>query len=413
MMAGEWRGRKLGAGTDGRKLFDLYRGGELSDQQMAEIECGLARSQGHCTVMGTASTMGILAEALGMSLPGSAAIPAPDSRRLMAAERTGVRAVAMAREELRPSAILTADAFENALQVQMAIGGSTNAVVHLLAIAGRCEVPLTLADFDRVSRATPWMVNVKPSGEHLMEDFFMAGGVPAVMALLPDLRRDAMTVTGRPAGENIQGAECLNAGVIRKMADEGGTAILYGNLAPLGAVIKPTAASPELLHHKGRAHVFETRDEMMATIDSPDLAVDARTVLVMRNCGPKGAPGMPEWGQIPIPKKLLAAGVRDMVRVSDARMSGTSFGTVVLHVAPESAVGGPLGAVRTGDEVELDVTARTLNLLIPAEELNRRTAAFRPPAPHYARGYGKLFLEHILQADTGCDFDFLRGRTRS
>jgi L-arabonate dehydrase len=415
MLSGDWNGRKLGAGTDGRKLFDLHRAGELSDESLGEVECSLARSAGHCTVMGTASTMGVLAEALGMSLPGAAAIPGPDSRRLAMAEECGRRIVEMVSEDLRPSKILTREAFENAVAMQMAIGGSTNAVVHLLAIAGRAEVELTVDDFDRISRTTPWLVNLKPSGEYLMEDLFSAGGVPAVMKeLLPLLHGGAMTVTGRSVAENISAAQCHNRAVIRSRQDplaaEGGTAILYGNIAPRSAVIKPTAASPHLLKHSGRAHVFETREQMMAEIDREDLPVDENTVLVMKNGGPKGGPGMPEWGQIPMPKKLLKRGVKDMVRVSDARMSGTSFGTVVLHVCPESADGGPLGAVRTGDVVELDVEERGINVLLSDDELRRRMAAVQPPAPRYQRGYGKLFVDHVEQADRGCDFGFLRGR---
>ncbi|MBY0506434.1 MAG: dihydroxy-acid dehydratase [Bryobacteraceae bacterium] len=415
MLAGDWHGRKLGAGTDGRKLFDLYRAGEIDQAAMDEVECALGRSQGHCTVMGTASTMAILAEALGMSPSGSAAIPAPDSRRLAMAEEAGRRIVDLAREDLRPSRILTRAAFENALRVQMAIGGSTNAVVHLLAIAGRAGVPLTLDDFDRISRETPWLVNLKPSGEYLMEDFYSAGGVPAVLReLLPQLHTDALTVSGKTVGESIQAARCHNHDVIRErtkpLSTEGGTAILYGNLAPDGAVIKPTAASPELLQHRGRALVFESRAELMEKVDSDLLPVDAQTVLVMKSGGPKGGPGMPEWGQIPLPKKLLRQGVRDMVRLSDARMSGTSFGTVVLHISPESAVGGPLALVETGDEIQLDVAGRRIDLLVPDAELQSRRAKWQPPAAAYVRGYGKLFLDHVEQANLGCDFDFLKPR---
>jgi dihydroxy-acid dehydratase len=415
MLSGLWRDRKLGAGTDGRKLFDLYRTGRISEEEWAEVEGCLARSAGHCTVMGTASTMAGLAEAMGMTLPGCAAIPAPDSRRLALAERSGRRAVEMVYEDLRPSRILTAQALENAVTVQMALGGSTNAVVHLLAIAGRLGVPLTLDDFDRVSRRTPYLVNVKPSGEYLMEDFFQAGGVPVVIReLLPRLHADCLTVNGKTIGENAAGAECFNRDVIRTfskpLAPEGGTAILYGNLAPSGAVIKPTAASPHLLQHRGKALVFENYTQMKEQIDNDDLPVDAASVLVMKNCGPHGGPGFPEWGQIPMPPKLLRAGVNDVVRVSDARMSGTSFGTVVLHVAPESAIGGPLAIVRTGDEIVLDTAARRIDVSLPAEEIESRKREFTRPAPHYDRGYGKMFLEHIEQADRGCDFDFLRKR---
>ncbi len=415
MLSGLWRDRKLGAGTDGRKLFDLYRANQISDEELCEIEGGLARSAGHCAVMGTASTMAAMAEALGMTLPGAAAIPAPDSRRLQLAEESGRRIVEMATSGLRPSAILTREAFENAVTADMAIGGSTNAVVHLVAIAGRVGVQLTLDDFDRLSRRTPCIVNVKPSGEFLMEEFFAAGGMPAVLREISGLlHKDALTVNGKTIGENIKEAECWDRRVVRSIAEplhpEGGTAVLGGNLAPRGALLKITAASPELLQHRGRAYVFETREQMMAEIDRDDLAVDAQTVLVMKNCGPRGGPGFPEWGQIPIPGKLLNQGVKDMVRISDARMSGTSFGTVVLHLAPESAVGGPLAAVRTGDDIILDTANRRIDVALSEEELAGRLSEFTPPAPHYRRGYGKLFLEHVTQADEGCDFDFLLGR---
>lgn len=411
MLAGQWRDRKLGSGTDGRKLFDLYRTGEINDEELCEIEGGLSRSAGHCTVMGTASTMAAVVEAIGMTLPGCAAIPAPDSRRMMLAEASGRRCVEMVREDLRPSKILTRQAFENAISTNMAIGGSTNAVIHLLAIAGRVGIPLNIDDFDAISRRTPWIVNVKPSGEYLMEDFFAAGGVPTVMKQLGDrLHLNAITANGKTLGENIAHAECFLPDVIRLMSNEGGTAVLHGNIAPRGAVIKVTAASPELLQHRGPAYVFENREQMMAEIDSDDLPVDQNTVLVMKNCGPKGGPGFPEWGQIPMPKKLLSQGIRDMVRISDARMSGTSFGTVVLHVTPESAVGGPLWAVKTGDEIVLDTAARQISLSVSDEEIRQRLEQFVPPAPHYKRGYGKLFLDHVTQADEGCDFDFLRGR---
>src|SRR5579862_407784 len=360
MLAGEWRGQRLGSGTDGKKLFDQYRTGRLSEEEWCEIEGCIARTAGHCTVMGTASTMTSLAEALGMTLPGSANIPAPDSRRMAIAELSGRAVVGMIEPALKPSRILTRAAFENAITVLMALGGSTNAVIHLIAIAGRLGIRLTLEDFDRISRHTACIVDVMPSGQYLMEDLFEAGGVPAVMNRIQDLLHcDAETVNGKTIGENIGGALPLNETVIRSRSHalypEGGIAILHGNLAPDGAVIKQTAASRHLLQHRGRALVFETRAEMLAQIDRDDLPVDRDTVLVMRNCGPKGAPGFPEWGHIPMPRKLLKEGIDDMVRISDARMSGTSYGTVVLHVAPESAVGGPLALVQTGDEILLDV----------------------------------------------------------
>jgi len=415
MLSGQWRDRKLGAGTDGRKLFDLFRAGKLSEEELCEVEGGIARSAGHCTVMGTASTMACVAEALGMTLPGCAAIPAPDSRRLMIAEQSGQRIVDMVWEDLRPSRIMTREAIENAITIDMAIGGSTNAVVHLLAIAGRLGIDLKLEEFDRISRRTPCIVNLKPSGEYLMEDFFAAGGVPAVVnEIRPLLKIDASTVNGKTLGENAGGAQCWNRDVIRTAADplsdEGGTVILGGNLAPRGAVIKHTAASPHLLQHRGKAYVFENYGEMHEAIDSSGLEVTEDSVLVMKNCGPKGAPGFPEWGQIPMPRVLLDRGVRDVVRISDARMSGTSFGTVVLHVAPESAIGGPLAAVQSGDEVELDVASRQLTLHVPDHEIALRLESRKETPAHYDRGYGWMFLRHVNQADEGCDFDFLRKR---
>jgi dihydroxy-acid dehydratase len=357
--------------------------------------------------------MACIAETLGMMLPGCAAIPAVDSRRAAISQATGRRIVEMVHEDLRPSRILTRQAIENAITADMAIGGSTNAVVHLIAIAGRIGVDLALEEFDQISRRTPYIVNLKPSGEFLLQDLFHAGGMPAVLReLLPLLNRDCVTVTGRTVGENVERAACVNRNVIRcldaPLHPEGGTVVLRGNLAPGGAVLKQTAASPHLLNKRGRAHVFEDHDQMSADLERDDLPVDADTILVMKNGGPKGGPGFPEWGHIPVPKILLKRGITDMVRISDARMSGTSFGTVVLHVAPESAVGGPLAAVRTGDEIELNVAERRLDLLIPPQEMNRRLREFVPAPPHYRRGYGKLFLDHITQADSGCDFDFLR-----
>jgi L-arabonate dehydrase len=412
MLSGQWKDQKLGSGTDGRKLFDLYRTGKLTDQEMCEIEGGLSRSAGHCTVMGTASTMTSLAEALGMTLTGSANIPAPDSRRLTNAEMSGRRIVEMVWEDLKPSKVMTRKAIENAITVDMAIGGSTNAVVHLLALAGRLKIDLKLAEFDEISRRTPCIVNVKPSGEYLMEDLFQAGGIPAVMKEILPLLHDEITVTGRTVHTNVATAECYRREVIRSASEpinkEGGTVVLHGNLAPNGAVFKQTAASPHLLKHRGPAHVFETYAEMHDNIDRDDLPVTADTVLVMKNAGPKGGPGFPEWGQIPMPKVLLNQGIKDMVRVSDARMSGTSFGTVVLHVAPESAVGGPLAIVQTGDMIELDVEARKIELHVSEEEIRNRLSKFVPPAPKYQRGYGRMFLDHVTQADEGCDFDFLR-----
>src|SRR5438552_15647746 len=362
-------------------------------------------------------TMAALAEALGMALPGNAAIPAPDSRRLALAELAGRRAVEMARAGgPRPSEILTAEAFDNAIRADMAIGGSTNAIVHLVAIAGRAGVPLPLRRFDELSRTTPLLVNLKPSGKYLMEDFFYAGGLPAVLKeLLPLLHGDARSVNGRTLADNVRDARSWNEDVIRPLgvplASEGGTVILFGNLCPDGAVLKQSAASPHLLTHRGRAVVFEDHEDLHRRIDDPALAIDETSVLVLKHVGPRGAPGMPEWGAAPIPARLLEKGVKDMVRISDARMSGTSYGTVVLHVTPESAVGGPLALVRDGDEIELDVPARSLTLRVSEQELATRKAAWKPRPPKFTRGYAPLFLEHVLQADDGCDFDFLRGKT--
>jgi dihydroxy-acid dehydratase len=407
---------ELGSGTDTWRLWAERRAGRLSEEEFCEYEACMSRSAGHCMVMGTASTMAAMAEALGMALPGNAAIPAADARRMVLAELSGRRIIEMAREDLKPSRILTAAAFDNAIRADMAIGGSTNAIIHLVAIAGRAGVALPLTRFDELSRATPLLVNVKPSGKYLMEDFFYAGGLPAVLReLLPLLHRNALTVNGKTIGDNVATAENWNQDVIRPLAmpiaPEGGTVILTGNLCPDGAVLKQSAASTHLLTHRGRAVVFEDHADLHARIDDPALPVDETSVLVLKRVGPKGAPGMPEWGAAPIPARLLKAGVKDMVRISDARMSGTSYGTVVLHVSPEAAVGGPLALVRDGDEIELDVFNRRLTLKVSEEELARRRAAWKPRAPHYERGYGRLFLDHVLQAHEGVDFDFLRGKT--
>jgi dihydroxy-acid dehydratase len=417
MLRGTWRTEELGSGTDVWRLWAERRAGRMTDEELCEAESCMSRSSGHCMVMGTASTMASMAEALGMTLPGNAAIPAPDSRRLALAESSGRRAVDLARAGgPRPSDILTPQAFDNAICSDMAIGGSTNAIIHLVALAGRVEVELPLARFDALSRSTPLLVNLKPSGKYLMEDFFYAGGLPAVLKeLLPLLHGDAPTVNGRTLADNVRDARCWNEDVIRPLrmplAQEGGTVILSGNLCPDGAVLKQSAASPHLLTHRGRAVVFEDHDDLHRRLDDPSLPVDETSVLVLKHAGPKGAPGMPEWGAAPIPARLLKQGVKDMVRISDARMSGTSYGTVVLHVAPEAAVGGPLALVRDGDEIELDVPKRKLTLRVSDEELARRRAAWKPRPPRLTRGYGRLFLDHVLQANEGCDFDFLRGRT--
>lgn len=412
MLNGRYRGQDLGACTDCRRYENELRAGTITHQQWTEIEDAICRSPGHCMVMGTASTMACMAEALGMMLPGGAAIPAVDSRRLRLAEETGRRIVAAVAEELRPSQILTREAFENAIRVCMAIGGSTNAVIHLKAIAGRLGVPLPLELFDELSRETPFLANLKPSGQFQMEEFFDAGGLPAVMKELEALLHGAaLTMTGKTLAENIAGAEVLDRAVIYPLAEplhgEGGTVILRGNLCPDGAVLKQTAATPALLQHRGRAVVFKNVEDLFARVDDPDLPVDETSVLVLQNCGPVGAPGMPERGNLPIPKKLLQRGIRDMVRVSDGRMSGTAFGTVVLHIAPESAVGGPLALVRDGDEIELDTVGRRLTLCVDDAELARRHAEWQPDHPKTERGYTWLYQQHVLQADRGCDFDFL------
>jgi len=417
MLRGMWRNEELGSGTDAWRLWAERRADRLTDEELAEAESCMSRSTGHCMVMGTASTMASMAEALGMTLPGNAAIPAPDSRRLALAELSGRRAVEMALAGgPRPSEILTVRAFDNAIRALMAIGGSTNAVIHLVAIAGRVGVPLPLTRFDELSRTTPFLVNVRPSGKYLMEDFFYAGGLPVVMKeLLSLLHGGAVTVNGRSVVENVRGAVCYNPDVIRSaampIANEGGLVILRGNLCPDGAVLKQSAASAHLLTHRGRAVVFEDHADVHRRIDDPSVAIDETSVLVLKHVGLTGAPGMPEWGAAPIPARLLRKGVKDLVRISDARMSGTSYGTVVLHVAPESAVGGPLALVRDGDEIELDVPARRLTLHVSDEELARRRGTWTPRPLQFTRGYGRLFLDHILQPNEGADFDFLRGRT--
>lgn len=416
MLAGEYRGQALGACTDCRRFTAEYQAGTLDAETYREIEDGIVRSRGHCMVMGTASTMNCLAEALGIALPGNGAIPAADTRRLRLAQAAGRRIVGLVEEGLRPSQIMTRQAFENAITLLNALGGSTNAIVHLPAIAGRLGIELPLPLFEEISRRTPLLANIRPVGKYHMEDLFYAGGVPALLKeLLPLLHGEAMTVTGQTVAENVAAAEILNSDVIRSrqqpLREEGGLTVLRGNLAPDGAIIKHAAATPALLRHRGPALVFRNLEDLRARINHPDLDVTAEHVLVLQNVGPVGGPGMPEVGNFPIPEKLLRQGVRDMVRISDARMSGTAFGTIVLHVAPESAIGGPLALVRDGDEIELDVQNRRLHLHVDEAELARRRDAWQAPSPAYARGYGRLHLEHVLQAPQGCDFDFLRGAT--
>jgi dihydroxy-acid dehydratase len=412
-----FRGREIGVGTDLWEYTDDLRAGRMSREEYDELEAASGPSAGHCPEMGTASTLAAVVEGLGMTLPGAAAAPAVDSRRYQVADAIGRRAVALAEEKLRPSQILTPEAFDNAITVLLAVGGSTNAVIHLLALAGRCGVELDLDRFDQLSRRTPLLANVRPSGAHLVEQLFHAGGVPALMKELePLLETGAPTISGRTVGENLEGVRpSEDREVIATLAEPvkpvGGLAVVRGSLAPNGAVIKVSAADPELLTHRGPALVFDGIDDVIARIDDPELPVDRDTVLVLRGAGPIGAPGMPEWGAVPIPQKLLEAGVRDMVRVTDARMSGTAYGTVALHVAPEGVLAGPLAAVRSGDTISLDVPNRRLDLEVPAAEVEARLRGFEPPAPKYGRGYGALFLEHVTQADEGCDFDFLRGRS--
>ncbi|HEY7709048.1 MAG TPA: IlvD/Edd family dehydratase [Candidatus Entotheonella sp.] len=412
-LKGHWRGEELGSCTDCRRYQQELRAERITEEDWAELQNCIVRSPGHCMVMGTASTMASMGEALGMALPHNAAIPAVDSRRMQLAEASGRQIVQLVARGIRPSDIMTPDAFDNAIRTLHAIGGSTNAIIHLIAIAGRVGIDLSLDRFDELSRSTPFLLDLKPSGRFLMEDFYYAGGLPALLKeLRPLLHQDALTVTGQSLGAHLADVVSHNPELIRPLDAplhaEGGLAVLYGSLAPGGALIKPTAASPALLTHRGRAVVFANHDDMEHRIDDPDLEVHPDDVLVMRDAGPIGAPGMPEWGFLPLPKKLLQQGVRDMVRISDARMSGTAFGTVVVHATPESAAGGPLAAVRTGDIIELDVPNRRLELLVEPQEVAQRLASAAPPAPHYRRGYGWLFAQHILQADKGCDFDFLR-----
>ena len=412
MLRGNWRDQPLGSGSDVWKYWAEKRAGNISDTQWAELEDGIARSPGHCMTMGTASTMTSAAEALGFTLPGAVSIPAADSRHARMATETGRRIVDMVWEDLKPRDFLTATNVDNAITTVLALGGSTNAVVHLIAVARRAGVALTLDRFDALARKTPLVANIRPAGKFLMEDFYYAGGLRALLRDISDLLvLDARTVNGRTLGENIQAAEVFNRDVIlpreRALVASGSLAVLRGNLAPDGAVIKPAAAEAHLLKHTGPAVVFADYNDMAARIDDPALAVTADSVLVLKHAGPLGAPGMPEWGQLPIPKKLLAQGVRDMVRISDARMSGTSYGACILHVAPESFVGGPLAFVRTGDEIEVDVPARRIHLHVTEEEIGRRRAAWKQPPPRYPRGYGALYSQHIGQADEGCDFDFL------
>jgi len=415
MLRGNYRGEFLGSGSDVWKYWMEKRAGNITEEQWNEMESGIARSFGTCMVMGTAATMMAIAEALGLALPGASSIPAVDSSHIRMCAASGRRIVDMVWEDLTPDRILTPASFDNAIKVHMAMGGSTNAIIHVVAMARRAGIALDMQRFDAISREIPVLANVRPSGKYLMEDFFYAGGLRALMHALADkLDLSCMTVTGQSLGENIAGAGIHLPDVIRTLADpiyaEGATAVLTGNLAPRGCVMKPAAADQRFLKHRGPALAFEDYNHMAREIDRDDLDVTPDHVIVLKNAGPKGGPGMPEWGMLPIPKKLVQAGVRDMVRISDGRMSGTSYGACILHVAPESFVGGPLAFVQTGDEIEIDVAARRIHLHVAEEELDRRRAAWKQPAPHYPRGYGAMFSTHIGQADEGCDFDFLAGK---
>jgi dihydroxy-acid dehydratase len=412
MLRGNWRDTTLGSGSDTWKYWAELRAGNISEAEWQEIEQGISRSAGHCMTMGTASTMTSAAEALGFTLPGAASIPAPDSRHAAMAVQTGARIVEMVWDDLKPSDFLTAKSFDNAVTTALAIGGSTNAVVHLIAMARRAGVALDLDRFDALARQTPLIANIRPSGKYLMEDFYYAGGLRALLERLGDrLHRDSLTVNGKMLGENIAGAKVFNDDVIlpldAPLVARDSLAVLRGNLAPDGAVIKPPAAEPRLHRHSGKAIVFADYNDMARRIDDPSLEVDENSVLVLKNAGPLGAPGMPEWGQLPIPKKLLQKGVRDMLRISDARMSGTSYGACVLHVAPESYVGGPLALVHDGDTIEIDIPARGLTLHVSDDELARRRASWRTPPPRFMRGFGAIFAQHTRQANEGCDFDVL------
>ena len=419
-LRGVYRGQIIGSGTSIISMSEQLRAGEITLDEFHEAEAAMNRSAGSCMTMGTASTMASMVEALGIGLPENAAIPAADARRNLLARIAGRRIVEMVHEDIKPSDILTRAAFENAIRALAAIGGSTNAVVHLLAIAGRVGVDLTLADFDSLCRDVHCLVDLMPSGRFLMEDFYYAGGLPAVLRALGErglLHKDASTVNGRTLWENVADAPCWNTEVITSFEtpfkSEAGIAILTGNLAPNGAVIKPSAASPELMRHTGRAVVFESVEEMHHAVDDEDLDIDSSCIMVLKNCGPKGYPGMAEVGNMPLPAKLLRQGVRDMIRISDARMSGTAYGTVVLHVAPEATIGGPLALVRNGDLITLDVSARSLHLHVSDDDLAARRAAWVAPPPHATRGYQRMYVDHVLQADRGVDFDFLVGRSGS
>ncbi len=413
MLSGHWKGHTLGSGSDGWKYWDERRAGKLSDAQWLEVEAGIARSHGTCMTMGTAATMMGIAEAIGLTLPGASAIPAPDANHVRMSAECGRRVVQMVWDQQTPASFLTRSHFLNGITVAMAMGCSTNAIIHLVAMSRRAGCAVTLDDFDAASRTVPVLANIRPSGDkYLMEDFYYAGGLPGLMKRIEGfLKTDVLTVNGRTLGENIAGAQVHHDDVIRPLANpiyaEGALAVLRGNLAPNGVVIKPSACAPQLLRHRGPALVFDDYPAMKEAVDNPDLEVTAEHIMVLRYAGPLGGPGMPEWGMLPIPTKLVKAGVRDMLRLSDARMSGTSYGACMLHCAPEAFIGGPLALVRTGDFISVDVSLRSIHLEVSDEELAARRAAWSPPLRRYERGYGWMFSRHILQADQGCDFDFL------
>ena len=412
MLRGDYKGEYVGSGSDTWKYWAELRAGNITESDWQDVEDGIARSPGHCMTMGTASTMTSAVEVLGLTLPGAASIPAPDSRHQQMATLTGKRIVDMVWEDLKPLDFLTEGSFTNAVTAVLALGGSTNSIVHLIAMAKRASIPLSLDRFDELARKTPVIANLRPSGKYLMEDFYYAGGLRAFLVQLGSaIDGSQSTITGKTIGENIAGAKVYNDDVIRPTSNplyaKDGLAVLHGNIAPGGAVIKPAAMEPHLRKHQGRAVVFKDYNDMSARIDSPELDVDKDSVIILQSAGPQGAPGMPEWGQLPIPQKLLKEGVRDMLRISDARMSGTSYGACVLHVTPESHVGGPLALVKDGDIVAIDIEARSINMLVSDDEIARRKAAWVKPIPKFTRGYGVLYLKHIQQADKGCDFDFL------
>ena len=416
MLSGKYRGTDIGSGTNVWSMSEDLRAGKITQEEFHEAESCMHRSHGHCMTMGTASTMASMVEALGVGMPGNAAIPAVDARRYVLARMAGRRIVELVREKVPLSKILTRNAFENAIRANAAIGGSTNAVIHLIALARRIGVDLALDDWDRIGRGMHTLVNLMPSGKYLMEDFYYAGGLPAVLRELGDhglLHRDALTVNGKSIWENNRGAQCWNRDVIHTFKSpfkkNAGIAVLRGNLCPDGAIIKPSAATPKLMRHRGRAVVFENIEDLHRRIDDPKLDIDERCVMVLKNCGPKGYPGMAEVGNMPLPPKVLRKGITDVVRISDARMSGTAYGTVVLHVSPEAAAGGPLALVENGDMIELDVTRRKLELRVPEREIKSRHARWKPPAPPLERGYWRLYFDHVLQAHQGADLDFLVG----